>query len=72
LKVTSYYIDINDTLAIVGFSSMQSKIRLEHVISFSDAIFAFSVTFMAISIQLPDLPQNLIQTQVIQRLAGEF
>jgi hypothetical protein len=26
-----------------------SKVRLEHVISFSDAIFAFSMTFMAIS-----------------------
>ena len=51
---------------------MESKIRLEHVISFSDAIFAFSITFIAVSIQLPDLPQNLTQTQVIQRLVGEL
>ena len=51
---------------------MHSKIRLEHVISFSDAIFAFSITFMAVSIQLPDLPQHLTQTQVIQRLVGEL
>jgi hypothetical protein len=28
-------------------NSPPSKIRLEHVISFSDAIFAFSITFMA-------------------------
>jgi uncharacterized membrane protein len=51
---------------------MQTKIRLEHVISFSDAIFAFSITFMAISIQIPNLPENLTQTQVIQSLVGEL
>src|SRR5919199_618390 len=51
---------------------MQSKIRLEHVISFGDAIFAFSITFMAVSIQLPDLPQDLTQTQVIQQLIGQL
>ena len=46
------------------------KIRLEHVISFSDAIFAFSITFMAISIQIPNLPQNnLTQLQVISTLS---
>jgi uncharacterized membrane protein len=50
---------------------LQTRIRLEHVISFSDAIFAFSITFMAISIQIPNLPENLTQTQVIQSLVGE-
>lgn len=45
------------------------KIRLEHVISFGDAIFAFSITFMAISIQIPNLPMNNdIQKQVISAL----
>ena len=47
---------------------MQTKTRLEHVISFSDAIFAFSITFMAVTIQIPDLPENLTQTQVIQSI----
>ena len=47
---------------------MNREIRLEHVISFADAIFAFSITFMAISIQIPDLPENLTQAQVINRL----
>ena len=47
---------------------MNRGIRLEHVISFADAIFAFSITFMAISIQIPDLPENLTQAQVINRL----
>ena len=47
---------------------MNREIRLEHVISFADAIFAFSITFMAISIQIPDLPESLTQGQVINRL----
>ncbi len=47
---------------------MNREIRLEHVISFADAIFAFSITFMAISIDIPDLPENLTQAQVIKRL----
>ena len=51
---------------------MQSKIRLEHVVSFSDAIFAFSITFMAVTIQIPNLPENLTQAQVIQNLIGEL
>ena len=51
---------------------MQSKIRLEHVVSFSDAIFAFSITFMAVTIQIPNLPENLAQAQVIQNLIGEL
>lgn len=51
---------------------MPAKIWLEHVISFSDAIFAFSITFMAISIQIPNLQENLTQPQVIDRLVGEL
>src|SRR5918995_1217161 len=51
---------------------MQSKIRLEHVVSFSDAIFAFSITFMAVTIQIPNLPENLSEAQIIQNLIGEL
>ncbi|MFL6421864.1 MAG: TMEM175 family protein [Nitrososphaeraceae archaeon] len=47
---------------------MQSQLRLEHIISFADAIFAFSITFMAISINIPNLAQNLNQAQVIDKL----
>jgi uncharacterized membrane protein len=50
----------------------QTKIRLEHVISFSDAIFAFSITFMAVTIEIPNLPENLTQIQLIQSLVGEL
>ena len=47
------------------------KIRLDHVISFSDAIFAFSITFMAISIEIPNLPtDNLSVQQIIATLSS--
>ena len=47
---------------------MRSQLRLEHITSFADAIFAFSITFMAISIDIPNLAQNLTETQVIDKL----
>ena len=47
---------------------MEHQLRLEHIISFADAIFAFSITFMAISINIPNLAQNLTQAQVIGKL----
>ena len=47
---------------------MQRQLRLEHIVSFADAIFAFSITFMAISIDIPNLAQNLTQAQVIDKL----
>jgi len=48
--------------------TIQHQLRVDHVISFADAIFAFSITFMAISIAIPNLAQNLNQTQVIDKL----
>ena len=47
---------------------MQQQLKLEHIVSFADGIFAFSITFMAISINLPNLRQNLTQAQVIEKL----
>ncbi|MFL6365908.1 MAG: TMEM175 family protein [Nitrososphaeraceae archaeon] len=47
---------------------MQSQLRPEHIISFADAIFAFSITFMAVTINIPNLAQNLNQAQVIDKL----
>src|SRR5919202_933389 len=44
---------------------MQRQLRLEHIVSFADAIFAFSITFMAVTIDIPKLAQNLTKTQVI-------
>ena len=56
----------------MGHSALRRHIRLEHVISFSDAIFAFSITFMAVTIQIPNLPENLTQAQVIENLIGKL
>jgi TMEM175 potassium channel family protein len=47
---------------------MQHQLRLEHITSFADAIFAFSITFMAITIDIPNLSRNLTQAQVIEKL----
>ena len=47
---------------------MQHQLRLEHITSFADAIFAFSITFMAITIDIPNLARNLTQAQVIEKL----
>jgi uncharacterized membrane protein len=51
---------------------MYRRIKLEHIISFSDAIFAFSITFMAVTIEIPDLSEDLTQAQVIRSLIGEL
>jgi uncharacterized membrane protein len=51
---------------------MRTKIRLEHVVSFGDAIFAFSITFMAVLIEIPNLPANLSQIEVIQSLVEDL
>jgi len=48
------------------------NIRVEHVISFSDAVFAFAITLMALSIDIPDLPLNLSQSQLLDRLYGLY
>jgi uncharacterized membrane protein len=44
------------------------KVKPEHVISFGDAIFAFAITFMTLSIDIPDLPPNLTEPQLLSRL----
>jgi uncharacterized membrane protein len=44
------------------------KVKPEHVISFGDAIFAFAITFMTLSIDLPNLPPNLTQSELLSRL----
>jgi uncharacterized membrane protein len=44
------------------------NIKVEHVIPFSDAVFAFAITLMALAIDIPDLPLDLSQSELIQRL----
>jgi uncharacterized membrane protein len=47
-------------------------IKVEHVISFSDAVFAFAITLMALSIDIPDLPSDLTQVELVDKLYGLF
>ena len=43
-------------------------IKIERVISFSDAVFAFAITLMALSIDIPDLPTHLTQSELLDKL----
>jgi uncharacterized membrane protein len=47
-------------------------IKIEHVISFSDAVFAFAITLMALTIDIPDLPPDLSQSELLQRLDDSY
>jgi uncharacterized membrane protein len=44
-----------------------NEIKIEYVISFSDALFAFSITFMALTIQLPTFSSNISDSELTQR-----
>src|ERR671922_707188 len=44
------------------------KVKPEDVVSFGDAIFAFAITLMTLSIDIPDLPSNLTESQLLSRL----
>jgi TMEM175 potassium channel family protein len=44
------------------------KVKPEHVVSFGDAIFAFAITLMTLSIDIPDLSPNLTESQLLSRL----
>jgi uncharacterized membrane protein len=44
------------------------KVKPEDVVSFGDAIFAFAITFMTLAIDIPDLPQNLTESELLTRL----
>ena len=45
-----------------------NQIKVEYVISFSDALFAFSITFMALSIQIPTFSSNIADSELTKRL----
>ena len=46
----------------------KSHIKTEHVISFSDAIFAFSITIVLLSIEVPQLPSNITESNFLDEL----
>ena len=41
---------------------------MEHVITFSDAVFAFAITLMALNIDIPDLSPSLTESQIVDSL----
>ena len=45
-----------------------NQIKVGHVVSFSDAVFAFSITIMALSIQIPNFPSNIAESEFTKRL----
>ncbi len=44
------------------------KIKLEHIVTFSDAVFAFALTLMALTVDIPDLDLNLSEQGLTERL----
>ena len=46
----------------------KSRVRLEHVIFFSDAIFAFSITIVLLSIEIPHLSNNATEGDLLKEL----
>lgn len=44
------------------------KIKLEYIVTFSDAVFAFSLTLMALTIDIPDLELSLTEQQLTEKL----
>ena len=48
-----------------------SSIKVDYVISFSDALFAFAITLMALSIEIPNFPNNISESELTKRL-GEL
>ncbi|MFB5600279.1 MAG: TMEM175 family protein [Nitrososphaeraceae archaeon] len=49
-------------------NSAKHHVKLDHVVIFSDAIFAFSITIVLLSIQIPELPDNLNEEQIQGKL----
>lgn len=47
---------------------IDSKISLDQVTMFGDAIFAFSITIMALSFDVPSLPSHLTESQAFSEL----
>ncbi len=49
-----------------------NQLKIERIVSFSDALFAFSITFMAFSLPyspLPTFSNNVIESEILRRLS---
>jgi uncharacterized membrane protein len=45
-----------------------TQIKIEYVISFSDALFAFAITLMALTIEIPNFLSNISESELTERL----
>jgi uncharacterized membrane protein len=63
MAITTHAPDTN-----MSTNAFVPKVKPEHVVSFGDAIFAFAITLMTLSIDIPDLPPNLTESQLLSRL----
>ena len=45
-----------------------NQIKTEYVISFSDALFAFAITLMALTIEIPNFPNNITESELTKSL----
>jgi len=52
-----------------SLESSKSHIKTEHVISFSDAIFAFSITIVLLSIEVPHFTNNITESDFLNELS---
>ena len=48
------------------------QIKLDHVIAFSDAVFAFAITLMALTVHIPDLSPDLTEPQLVDKLLDMY
>lgn len=62
----SFLFEVNYQVQIIIVTL--NNVRLDHVTSFGAAVFAFSITFIAISIQILALPDNLPELEVVSRM----
>ena len=46
----------------------QIKIKIEYSISFSDILFAFAITLMALTIEIPNFPSNITESEITEKL----
>ena len=52
--------------------SSKHHVKLEHLVSFSDAIFAFSITIVLLSIEVPQLPSNATEADLLKSLWNQL
>lgn len=45
-------------------------VKVEHIVAFGDALFAFSITFMAISLTIPQIQDNSNEKEIMEALAN--